>query len=548
MSRTSAAIALLCAVATTGLLSAPAPAAASSTQFAMIEDGPVLMADPAGTLQRFRLLGATAVRVFVFWSSVTKNPNARKQPSHFNAADPNAYPAANWATYDTIVRDAKQDGITIDFTVSGGAPRWADGPGMPSGTNLHYAWYPSVRDFSQFVHAVGQRYSGNFTPRGQSSRLPSVHLWALWNEPNFGEDLGPQAINGSSVSVAPAMYRNLAQAGWSALRATGHARDTILIGELAARGLSGPPSHGAPQGFPGNFSQTKPLQFVRTLYCVDSSYNQLRGAYAAARGCPTTAASSRRFRAQYPVLFSAGGFSDHPYPGNRSPVTDAQTDPDFATFPDLPNLERVLDRVNRIYGSGTRFQIYNDEYGYITDPPAKQRAEGGGHYVSPATAAYYINWAEYLSWRSGRIKSTMQYLLSDVPGNDGFSSGLLSASGAQKPGYSAYRLPLYLPVTSTHHGRSLEVWGDVRPAHFAQLDTRAIQTAQIQFQRGSHGAFKTLGTLKIRSAPGYFDVHMTFPASGTVRLTWTYPKTDPFLPVSALGATVYSRHVQITVQ
>ena len=55
----------------------------------------------------------------------------------------------------------------------------------------------------------------------------------------------------------------------------------------------------------------KPLVFMRALYCVDSRYRQLRGYAAAVRGCPTTAAGSRRFRAQNPGLFSQSGIALH---------------------------------------------------------------------------------------------------------------------------------------------------------------------------------------------------------------------------------------------
>ena len=76
---------------------------------------------------------------------------------------------------------------------------------------------------------------------------------------------------------------------------------------------------------------------------------------------------------------------------------------------------------------------------------------------------------------------------------------------------------------------------------------------QIQYQRGSHGAFKTLRTVTISSPRGYFDLHMRFPASGSVRLAWTYPKDDPLLiPGLRLNPpeadTVYSRTAQVTVK
>ena len=153
----------------------------------------------------------------------------------------------------------------------------------------------------------------------------------------------------------------------------------------------------------------------------------------------------------------------------------------------------------------------------------------------------------------------MQYLLWDpnptvnVPEFGGFASGLIFYGGARKPGYNAYRLPLFLPVTSTRSGRSLEVWGAVRPARYASLDTvGTAQQAQIQFQQGSSGAFTTLKTVTITNSRGYFDLHLTFPASGTVRLAWSYPANDPLLTPSLITPndpdTVYSRSVKVTVK
>jgi hypothetical protein len=543
ISRFSTAITLSASVAAVCLLAGASAASASTRQIAIIQDGTQLQADVPGTLAKFRELGATTVRVVVFWYYVAPKPTASKVPAGFNGSDPNAYPAAGWAPYDQILQDAKQDGLTVDFTVAGGAPTWADGPGIPSKNpnyhNAHFAWKPNAKLYGQFVHAVGERYDGHFTPKGASSALPAVHFWALWNEPNFGEDLGPQAINGSTVSVAPMYYRGLVSAGWHALQQTGHGHDTILIGEFAARGLSGKVTKGHPEGLPGDAAQTKPLQFIRTLYCVGSNYKPLSGKIAKAEGCT---ASKGRFRSQNPGLFNASGVGDHPYPGSGSPVTDGRNDPDFAAFPDLPNLEKVLDKVNRIYGSHKKYSIYNDEYGYITHPPAR------APYVSPATAAYYINWAEYLSWKSPRIQSYMQYLLYDPAPNAGpyagFASGLYTYQGQAKVTLPAYELPVYMPKTSFRARQAAEVWGEARPAQFMNLDSHQPQRVAIQFQPGGHGAFSTLQTV---TGNGYFDVHTKFSTSGNVRLSYTYPAQDTFLPVGVAGTTINSRAVAIRV-
>jgi hypothetical protein len=535
----SASLALACS------LTLPAAAGASQRQVALIQDGNALLTDPADSLAQVRALGATTVRVIMYWYYIAPHPGSSRIPAHFNGSDPNAYPKAGWAPYDQLVRDATQDGITVDFTVAGGSPVWADGSGIPpQGTNPHFAWKPSARMYGQFVHAVGERYDGHFKPKRSPTALPAVHFWALWNEPNFGQDLGPQAIDGSSVSVAPMMYRGLINAGWSALHQTCHGHDTILIGEFAARGLSGGPTRNRPQGLPGDYAQTKPLEFIRTLYCVDINFQQLRGGYAGARGCPTNAAGSRRFRSQNPGLFNASGVGDHPYPGGGSPVDNSDSDPDFATFPQLGRLERELDRVNRSYGSSTRYSIYSDEYGYITRPPA------GAPYVSPSKAAYYLNWSEYLSWRSPRVASYAQYLLTDpapVGGKAGFASGLMTDKGRPKPTYQAYRLPFYLPRTSFSQSRAVEVWGDLRPAHLMGLDSDQAQTVAIELQAHGHGAFETVTTVKVPGSSSYFDVHLRFATSGRVRLAYVYPKPDPLLPLGIPGRTVYSRVVTISV-
>ena len=527
----------------------PPPALASTRQISIIQDSTRLLTNPGATLGTFRALGASMVRVIVVWAQVAPTPESRTAPAGFNAADPADYPTAGWAPYDEIVKIAAADGIAVDFTLSGGAPRWAEGPRIPGVAldNPFWAWRPSPTDFGQFVHAVGERYSGTYVPPGQTAALPRVSFWGLWNEPNFGEDLGPEAVDGSTVSTAPGMYRNLLDAAWSSLLATGHgpSTDTILIGEVAARGLSGRPTPSHPAGLPGDFGQTKPLIFLRTLYCVDSSYRELRGSAARALGCPTTAAGSRNFRAVNPGLFDATAFADHPYPDNNLPPTmDSSRDPNNAPFSRLANLERELDRLQQVYASPERFPIYDTEYGYITRPPNAKS------YVSPATAAYYLNWAEYLSWKQPRVASTMQYLLYDPPpdatnqGDGGFSSGLLFSNGRPKPTYAAYRLPLYLPVSTAPRGQALEVWGCVRPARYAIFETGQPQRAQIQFAPRATGAYVPVQSVTV-SIPSncYFELRVRFPASGTVRLEYTYPAASPGVG----GTTVYSRAAAVTV-
>jgi hypothetical protein len=524
-------------VALVWLVGWTAPAKASVDQLAMFGESTHLLDNPRATLATLRSLGVGVVRISLRWRTLAPEPESWTRPRAFQAADPGAYPLDNFRRYDEIVRDAQADGLSVELLLTGGAPSWAVGTGAPAGP--YPQWEPSASDYERFVEAVARRYSGQYRPHGSSSPLPAVRLWELWNEPNFGQDLAPQAIRGSSVSVAPRMYRALLDAGWGALQTTGHGNDTVVIGSVSPRGFRAPPTRRFPEGLPGKFSTTKPLQFVRTLYCVDSRFRSLRGRAAKLTGCPTTAAGSRGFRLRHPGLFDAAGFGVHPYPFNLPPTQVDSKDPDYAEFGDIPHLAATLDRIQRVYGGTRRPPIYNTEFGYITRPP-NNSAHYGSHFVSPSTAAAYINWAEYLSWRSPRIATTMQYLLYDpAPTLSGFATGLILRDGKRKPTYDAYRLPVFLPVTRTRRGASVEVWGCVRPAHYATIDTHgSTQYVQIQFRRAARGRFQTIMSVPVTNVRGYFDTRAAFPASGTVRLAWSYPS----------GRVVFSRTVRVAVR
>jgi hypothetical protein len=566
--RCARASALALAVGLISLIAVPASALASTGQVAILQDDVNLLTNPAQTLQQMRHIGVQMVRVSLRWSLLAPSAGSRTRP-HFNASDPNAYPSGSWTPYDTIVRDAKPLGIQVMLVPSGFAPLWAQGPNpgrYGAKYDVYFAFKPSASEFGQFVRAAATRYSGQFRPPGSKTPLPRVSSWELYNEPNFGEDLAPQAINRSTVLYAPTMYRALADAGWGALHAAGHGRDTILFGSLAGGvGADARPYRGAPQGLPGTYGSSKPIEFMRELYCLDPNYRQYRGAAAAVRGCPTTAAASGRFRAQHPVLFSASGVSDHPYPVNSPPNRSDSGDPNKAEFTQLPHFTQMIDRMQRAYHSGKRFPIWNTEYGYITCQPTCSHVP---RYVSPDTAASYINWAEYLSWRNARIYSTMQFLLYDpnptvgVPEYGGFASGLIFyptvLGGQPKANYEAYRLPLFLPSTSTTHGRKLEVWGDARPAPYAKADMGQSQYVQVQFAPGSSNSWRTLSTVKITSPRGYFDVRVAFPSSGSVRITYTYPPLDlrlgspppppPGGYMEPLAQPTTSRTVKVTIR
>jgi hypothetical protein len=261
----------------------------------------------------------------------------------------------------------------------------------------------------------------------------------------------------------------------------------------------------------------------------------LQGHAATERSCPSTGAGSKGFPAKHPALFHAAGFAFHPYPQGFAPNVRTPLEPDYADLPQLHVLERTLDGAVSAYGSSTRFPLYDTEFGYQTNPPEASIARA----VNPTRAAAYSNLAEYMSWRNGRVASWDQYLLADPPpGASSFDTGLQFYGGKRKALYDAFRMPVYLPVTTASSGHALEVWGCVRPAHYPIEKSEAPQVAQIQFQSAAGRPFTTVKRVTLTDPSAYFDTQVTFPSSGNVRILWSYPH----------GPAIHSRTVSITIR
>ena len=99
-----------------------------------------------------------------------------------------------------------------------------------------------------------------------------------------------------------------------------------------------------------------------------------------------------------------------------------------------------------------------------------------------------------------------------------FDTGIEFYNGAHKvPLYQAFRMPIYMPVTAAKSGQDLQVWGCVRPAHYAMLGPHEPQFASIQFQSAPGQSWKTVKRVQLTDAYGYFDTVASFPSSGNVR-------------------------------
>lgn len=185
---------------------------------AMFTDGS-LQTYAGPTLDQLKALGVDRAHVYMHWTDIAPDPTSSKRPV-FDATNPAAYPASGWAPFDALVRALAARHMGIDVDLVPPPPNWAGGKGAPHPATQP-EWKPSAAEFGQFVRAVATRYSGHYVPAGASKPLPRVGFWSIWNEPNFGIELAPEAIDHSQLEVAPRLYRAIVNAAWSAFTATG---------------------------------------------------------------------------------------------------------------------------------------------------------------------------------------------------------------------------------------------------------------------------------------------------------------------------------------
>ncbi len=500
-------------------LALPASASASNTQESTFQDDNLLVFSPpdqvARTMDRLKQLGVDRLRISVFWGTVAPEPFGQTKPAGFDGANPGAYPADAWDRYDTIVRLATARGLRLNFNLTSPAPYWAT-DSLADRPDLDKNFNPQPAEFAAFAAAVGKRYSGGYVPAKGGPGLPRIDYWTVWNEPNQPGWLTPQWLRdprGGFVETAPRIYRTLVDGMYSGLIASGHTRDTVLIGETAPKGQA---------DAKGPTRAIKPGLFIRQLFCLDDNLQFLKGTDAEIRGCPVSDQAAT-FAAQHPGLFKASGYAHHPYELTFSPSRDPGAD-DFTTG-NLNELSDLLRRVYARYGAGVPggkrdVPLYLTEYGYQTDPPDPIG-------VSPAKQAAYLNEAEYLTYRNKRVRTLSQFLYNDdVPDPTAdnpiaafgatFQSGLATSDGVPKKGaILAYRMPIFVPQRKVRKGQQLRVWGLVRPATNNERTRVEIQV------RTRKGKYRRAKTVVASSGRAYVDTKLTPRSSGAVRLVWT---------------------------
>ncbi len=481
-------LAALLASAAIAVVAAPA-AEANKTQESIFQDDTVLLTGtPGPALDQLKGLGVNTIHTLVFWNRFGPNPTSKSRPSG-DLSNPNSYAATAWAPYDALVKEATARGVGILMTPTGFTPRWAE---QCKTVGKFRNCDPNPKDYGKFVTAVARRYSGTFVVDGAA--LPRVKRWSLWNEPDQTGWIAPQASKG--VETSPQIYRNLVYSGLASLRATGHATDQVLLGELA-------PAHRG--------TSTDPTSFLLNLFCIDAKGHKLTGKARTQQGCQ----HFKRFT-------GISGFAHHPY--NLGAAGPALKKPRFKGDISLYNIEelpKILKLAAHARAIRSGLPIYFTEYGIQTNPPVRGQ-------ITPAQQAVSINQMDFLTWQNKSVKSVAQYELVDagILNPPVFNTGLIQKNGTPKPSLDAYRLPIWV----VKHGTSVTLWAWVRPANGTPQ--------QVQIQHNTGAGFTTVAT-RFTDAHGFINVSQAG-SSGTWRIGWTAPLAPTAAP-GTLPTTYFSR-------
>jgi Cellulase (glycosyl hydrolase family 5) len=464
---------LLCALLACSMLGLAAlgasPALASQNQTDFFEASTQLLKANTRehTIAQMKHLGVHAIRVELYWYDVAPGSNAAKRPS-FEATNPAAYA---WGPYDWVIDKAKELGWKVLLTVTSPAPRWA--------TSNHKAPYitnPNARAFKEFMTAVGRHYGSE------------VSLFAIWNEPNDAAFLMPQ-FTAKGQPASPRIYRGLYQEGYAGLQAAGIAHPKVLIGETSPTGEDSL-SRSYIRAF-GLIHDVAPLAFLRGMLCLNAHYRK-------ASSCGA---------------LPAYGYSHHAYTNKAGPYY-VPPERDDVMIGTLSRLENALNLAARAGALPAGLPIYLTEFGVQSKP---KRYLG----VSVAKQAEYDAIAEYIAWRDPRVAAFSQYLLRDDPvggapgsgargGYVGFQSGLEYVTGAPKPIYFAWPVPLVVSKV----GRGYSLWGLVRPTTGATTVTVLVKP------RGSK-KYRVLKKQRTNSL-GYWGFSSSTPGTSW-RVSWTSP-------------------------
>jgi hypothetical protein len=430
----------------------------------------------ARSILRARAAGASLVRISVVWNAVAPGPPDDPQ-------DP-ADPAYQWQAIDQQVVDTVGGGLDPILYISGSLPR-ARGPAV----GLPGTW-PSPVQFGDFAQAAARRYSGSFTPTGDTAPLPRVRFWQAWNEPNAGRELSPQRLNGRPVAAA--QYRRMVNSFADAVHG-------VNAGNLVVAGALGPFGHDSK-----DIQVVPPMQFMSSLLCVSLKAPHRK-----------TCSDRTRFDVWAANPYTNGG------PDHRALI------PDDASIGDLPRMHDLLTAAKRAgtIRSARAPEFWVTEFSWDTNPPDPRG-------IPSALHARWVAEALYRMWQAG-VSAVIWFRLQDDPLSvSPYQSGFYTAGGKAKHSLEAFRFPF----VAFRAGSGVSVWGRTPPGKSGSViierraGTRWVSVARLHADR--NGIFS-----RRLSPPAATDLRARLASSSeaSVPFSLTVPPARPATPFGCGG-------------
>jgi hypothetical protein len=380
-------VALVAAACAAAAFASPSAKRTVPFSVGFVDEGFTLYGDPDTAFATLDQLGAQVIRVNLYWGGSPWAVDPTTRPADPQNPDDPAY---NWTLYDRLVRHAAAANVTVIFSILF-TPSWANNGQARNVAPTNW------EDLYNFAYAAAVRYSGFWTPVGDSSPLQAVTHWTAWNEPNNPVWLSPQykRVNGKWRIESAYQYAKICTAVFRGIHAVLISPERGAIpGEQVACGETGPRGNDAPRS---TRPEVDPISFM---------------------------VAAKRYG-----LKNFDIWAHHPYPtsGADSP-TYVPRRAEHAVL--LGNLSTLLNRLTQLYGQK---HVWLDEYGYQTNPPNK--AFG----VSWATQASYMSQAFTIARDNPRVDMMLWFLVRDDTSATGWQSGLIAADGTVKPSFAAFQ-------------------------------------------------------------------------------------------------------------
>jgi hypothetical protein len=321
------------------------------------------------------------------------------------------------------------------------------------------------------VTAAATRYSGN------SSGLPRVQYWEIWNEPNLNTFLNPQVVKKKAFS--PNWYRSMLNAAADAIHGV-NSNNVVIGGETAPFGIAS-----------ATRSATTPITFMEKMLCVKEKKVVNKKTKAVTYSYKSACKTKTKFDV----------WSHHPY--TQGGPTMKSKNHGNVSLGNMGEMRSVLNAAIKAHHvvSNQKVRLWVTEFSWDSKPP-----DPGG--VPIALETRWVSQMLYQMWGSG-VSLVTWFLLSDQPYESSrWQSGLyyLGSGGVSsdrtKPILRAFRFPFVAMPQTVKGKKTVTLWGR----------TPAGKSGRVVIERKSGSKWKKVKTLSANGS-GIFKARIAKPAN-----------------------------------